>query len=170
MIRLATIDDARKIADTYDELLQYEKINGSTSNWIPDVYPTIDVPLSKIPQSSMYVLEDNGEICASMVLNNIQAPEYEHIAWKFDAKKALVIHTLCIPPSKSKKGYGGKMVEFAKNFAEKTGCDAIRIDTYSHNEPAKALYQKHGFTISGYYDSVLEGLIHEELVFLEFKL
>ena len=46
----------------------------------------------------------------------------------------------------------------------------MRIDTYAHNEPAKSLYQKNGFRIAGYYESLLEGLIKEELAFLEYKI
>lgn len=62
------------------------------------------------------------------------------------------------------------MVDYAKDFARELGCKAMRIDTYAHNEPAKSLYQKNGFRIAGYHESLLEGLIKEELVFLEYNI
>lgn len=169
MIRLAKETDIDKIAETYTDLLQYEEANGSNSNWKLNVYPTVDVPKNKIPTETMYVLEEDDEICASMVLNNEQAPEYSDVQWKFPAenKQVLVIHTLCIPPKKSGKGYGRKMVEFAKEFALMHGCKVIRIDTYAHNEPAKKLYQKNDFQIAGYGRILLQGLIDEEQVYLE---
>lgn len=107
-----------------------------------------------------------------MVLNQDQALEYESIPWKYKATKdkVLVIHTLCIPPSKAGNGYGRAMVEFAKDYALKHGCKAIRLDTYAHNEPAKRLYQKLGFIISGYGTILLQGLIKEDQVYLECKL
>ena len=63
-----------------------------------------------------------------------------------------------------------KMVSFAKEFARKASCTVIRIDTYAHNESAKALYLKNGFRIAGYGDIVLQGLIPEEQVYLEYKI
>ena len=169
MIRLAEEKDIEKIAETYTKLLQHEKINGSHSNWQLNVYPTVDVPKSKVPVKEMYVLEENGEICASMVINKDQAPEYSGIAWQYSAANddVLVIHTLCIPPEKAGKGYGRKMVEFAKEYAFSNGCKVIRIDTYAHNKPAKRLYIKNGFRIAGYGRILLQGLIDEEQVYLE---
>lgn len=172
MIRKAETRDAAGIAQTYDELLIYEEINGSTSNWQRGVYPTIKVPENKIPTGTMFVLEEEGEICASMVLNQEQAEEYGSIDWKFPAGsgQVLVIHTLCIPPGKAGRGYGTQMVEYAKSFAKKKNCSVIRIDTYAHNEPAKRLYRKNGFCIAGYGEILLQGLIREKQVYLECKL
>ena len=76
MIRLARKEDIQSIADTYTALLTYEETHGGSSNWKLGVYPTIKVPESKVPLEEMYVLEDGGTICASMVLNHDQAGEW----------------------------------------------------------------------------------------------
>lgn len=91
------------------------------------MYPTVEVPKNKVPTGTMYVLYEKGELCASMVLNHEQAPEYVDIPWRYAAegKQVLVIHTLCIPPQKAGRGYGRKMVEFAKAYALKQGCTVI---------------------------------------------
>ena len=172
MIRLATKNDIAAVGVTYDQLLKHEQINGGFSNWILGVYPTIKIAEEAVKNGTMYVLDNDGEICASMIMNNVQADEYGYIDWLYPAEKekVLVVHTLCIPPKSSRKGYGKQMVEFAKDFAKKSGCDVIRIDTYAHNEPAKSLYQKCGFRIAGYHEALLHGLILEELAFLEYKL
>ncbi len=172
MIRKATQSDILEIANTYEELLVYEQQHGNNSYWELDVYPTIKVPEDKVPKGEMYVLEEAGKICASMVLNNDQAEEYAPIDWIYPAKdsEVLVIHTLCIPPSKARHGYGTQMVDFAKQFGRKTGCTVIRIDTNFYNEPAKTLYQKNGFRIAGDGPALLQGLIETKLVYLEYKL
>lgn len=169
MIRKAIPSDIAAITTTYNDLLVYEEQNGNISNWKLGVYPTIAVPKSKVPTGTMYVLEENGEICASMVLNHEQADEYTDIAWKYpgDDTTVLVIHTLCVPPQKAGHGYGQRMVQFAKDYAAQLCCSTIRIDTYAYNEPAKRLYQKNGFRIAGYGNILLQGLIEEEQVFLE---
>ena len=173
MIRLAVPGNEEAIAATYEELLTWEQEYGSTSNWALGIYPTIDVPRRVIPQQTMYVLEDEtGKICASMNLNQDQAPEYEDIAWKYEAapEEVFVIHTLCIPPSQKRKGFGKAMVDFAKEKAKEACCRVIRIDTFAHNEPAKALYTRNGFRIAGYGHMVLQGVIPEEQVYLEYCL
>lgn len=171
MIRLATQNDAQKIAKTYDDLLTFEKSHQSFSNWQLGIYPTIKVPMEKIPKCEMYVLESGGEICASMVLNSEQAEEYKKVPWEFAASpnEVLVIHTLCVPPEKSGHGFATKMLKFAMDYARKNAFKVIRLDTYAHNEPAKSLYQKHGFRIPCYGEILLQGLIHEEQVYLEWK-
>lgn len=61
------------------------------------------------------------------------------------------------------------MVEYAKAFAAETGCSPIRIDTYAHSEPAKKLYLQSGFRIAGYGRILLQGLVAEEQVYLEWE-
>lgn len=81
MIRLAEPKDSQPIADTYTELLRYEQAHGGSSNWQLGVYPTIAVPKEHIPAKTMYVLEENQKICASMVLNQSQPDEYRDVPW-----------------------------------------------------------------------------------------
>ncbi|MCC8097533.1 MAG: GNAT family N-acetyltransferase [Eubacterium sp.] len=170
-IRKANRKDIKQIAKTYEELLIFEQSSGSASNWKLNVYPTIKTAERGVEKETMYVLEDSGNICASMVLNREQAEEYSDVNWLYTAEecKVLVIHTLCIPPSQAGKGYGTSMVQFAKKYALQNGCEVIRIDTFAHNEPAKSLYIKNGFRISGFGNIFLQGVIFEEQVYLEYK-
>ncbi|NLU24736.1 MAG: GNAT family N-acetyltransferase [Clostridiales bacterium] len=172
MIRPATEADIAPIAETYTQLLTHEAKVGSTSNWQLNVYPTIKVPQEKVAAGEMYVLEADGEIGASMVLNREQAAEFSKIPWAYDAQPdhVLVIHTLCIPPRMARRGYGRAMVDYAKEFAREQGCTVIRIDTYAHNEPAKAMYTRNGFRIAAYHHALLEGLVWEEMAYLECQL
>lgn len=171
MIRVAGVADIAAIADTYTELLVFEQEHGSNSNWKLGVYPTIAVPERAVPASTMYVLEEEGEVRGSMILNHLQAKEYADVPWLYPAEgeEVLVVHTLCIPPRMAGRGYGRAMVRFAQSRAARLGCRVIRIDTYEHNEPAKSLYLKSGFRIAGHGTSPLEGVIEEEQVFLECK-
>lgn len=170
MIRVAGVADIAAIADTYTELLVFEQEHGSNSNWKLGVYPTIAVPKRAVPAGTMYVLEEEGEVCGSMILNYAQAKEYADVPWQYPAEgeEVLVVHTLCIPPRMAGHGYGRAMVRFAQNQAARLGCRVIRIDTYEHNEPAKGLYLKSGFRIAGHGKSLLEGVIEEDQVFLEY--
>ena len=172
MIRKATPDDIEAVAQTYTELLTHERNSVSYSNWQLGLYPTAETAQKALEEESLFILEEKGEICASVILNQTQADFYNEIPWRFEAapNEVLVIHTLCVPPSKSGHGYATAFINFAKEYAEEQEAKAIRMDTYAGNEPAKDLYLKNGFRIAGTCDSMLEGLIPEELVLLEYLL
>lgn len=168
-IRKALPGDAAAIASSYDELLDHERRCGSHTNWVKGVYPTRAVPEKHIPLGDMYVLENEGQICASMVLNGEQAPAYAQIPWQYPAEagEVMVIHTLCVPPSQARRGHGEAMLNFALEAARSRGCKVMRLDTFWENAPAKGMYLKNGFSIAGYADVLHEGLIYEKLVYLE---
>ena len=169
MIKKAESKDVCSIGKTYEELLSFEAEHGSSSGWKLGVYPTEKSAAVRTAAGEMYVLGEDGEIRASMTLNQDQAPEYREVHWQYPANddEVLVIHTLCIPPSAAGKGYGTRMVGFTADSAAFRGCKVIRIDTWLHNEPAKRLYLRNGFRIAGTGRIRLQGLIDEKQVYLE---
>ena len=172
MIRKATRGDLDAVEQIYTELLTHERNGVSYSNWQLDLYTTEETARKALEEETLFVLEEEGEICASVILNQEQADFYNEIPWRFEAapNEVFVIHTLCVPPSRSGKGYATALIDFAKEYAAGEGAKVIRLDTYAGNEPAKTLYQKKGFRIAGTCESVLEGLIPEELALLEYLL
>lgn len=169
MIRTATEKDIDAVEKSYTELLMYEKEYGGSSNWVLGVYPTRETAERGLKEGSLYVLEENGQLCASMVLNRNQPENYDSVSWTFPAREGevMVIHTLCVPPSKAGKGYGKSMVVFALDTAEKQGCRAVRIDTFAGNGPASSLYRKLGFLYAGSAEVLHQGVIPERLIYFE---
>lgn len=172
MIRKATIADIDAVENSYTELLVYEKEHGSTSNWVLDLYPTRSVAEKSVKAGTLFVLEEDDEICASMIVNQSQGEEYKEGEWLYPAadEEVLVIHTLCIPPSKAGHGYGKAMVQFGLDYAKELDCTVIRLDTWAGNEPAFSLYKKFGFRSVGIVDTMFQGVIPEKLRLLEKKL
>ena len=99
MIRAATAADIDAIEAGYNELLLYEQEHGSNSHWVLGVYPTRATAERAVEAGTMYVLDEAGRICASMILNSRQAAEYREMPWLYPAAddEVLVIHTLCVP-------------------------------------------------------------------------
>ena len=170
MIRRAVERDIDAVERQYAEILDFEQEHGSRTNWKAGVYPTRAVAEQGVADGSRSVMEEDGSLCASMLLNHVQLDVYASIAWKYAAEpeKVLVIHTLCVPPSQAGKGIGSRMVRFALEEAARRGCEVMRLDTWEHNEPAASLYRKLGFRDSGKAAGVLGG-IAETLIFLERK-
>ncbi|AVK49345.1 hypothetical protein AXY43_15805 [Clostridium sp. MF28] len=172
MIRLALESDIDKIEQSYVELLTHENKYGSNSNWVLDVYPTRKVAIDSLSEGTLYVLDDNNQVCVSMILNQIQPDEYKVISWKYPAElnEVLVIHTLCVPPSKAGNGYGKKMILYAIEKAKEMKCKSIRLDTFAGNKPAANLYTGLGFLYSGIAEVMLQGVIREQQIFFEMRI
>lgn len=172
MIRKALKQDLPAVGQSYRELLTHEQTHGSNSGWVLDVYPTQAWAEKCFQADSLYVLEADGRIVASMILNQVQAEEYQNIPWEYPARdgEVLVIHTLCVSPKTAGKGYGKEMVQYALTHARDMGCKVVRIDTWIGNKPAAGLYTGQGFRLAGEGQVLHQGLIPETLIYLEYKL
>lgn len=165
MIRIATAADLSQVAAIYDEILTHEEQTQSFTNWVRGVYPTIDTARNALEQGWLYVLEEAGEVSACAILNHVQLPEYADIPWQFpgEGDGVLVIHTLCVPPSRSGRGLARQFVGFAEDLAARQGCTALRLDTYEGNIPAASLYTKLGWRYAGSAHFLFQGAIPEVL-------
>lgn len=173
MIRLANQTDILPAyMNVYEKLFDKEELSGTTTNWKRGVYPTPAHLEKALNNGALYVLEENDEICACVILNNHQPPEYRDVPWLYieDDSKVLVIHTLCVSPLHAGKGYGKKLVEFSENHAKETGCNVMRFDTYVQNKPAETMYLKLGYRRVGVFPVLHEGVIQEDLILFEKKL
>lgn len=169
MIRKAEKGDIAAVSASYQELFAYEEAHGNQTNWAPGLYPSESTAQTALEGGTLYVLEEDGVICGSMILNHIQPPEYRLIDWCYTAgdMEVLVLHTLCIPPSQKGKGYGRQFIEFAIRYAAQIGCKVVRLDTWAENHPAASLYEKMGFRLAGTAPMLLQGTIREQQIFFE---
>lgn len=172
MIRIAARADIDAIEQSYLELFEYESKHVNYTGWVKDVYPTRATAEKAVDAGTMYALEAQGEFAASMILNRRQASEYAQIPWKCpsDDSDVLVVHTLCVRPRFSGRGFGRRMIEYALDFARKQGCRVVRLDTGAANHPAAALYASMGFRYAGKAHVFHEGVIDEDLIYFEYDL
>ena len=169
-IRKAEQADLDAIAESYRELLRNIPPEENYSGWVLDVYPSRTWAEENL--GDMWVLVDEAGFGGSMILNHQQAADYQEIPWETPAEPeaVMVIHTLCIPPSRAGRGYGRTMVNFAIDEARRQGMKALRLDTAAGNRPAAALYQSCGFVLRGRRQVLHQGVIPEELIFFEMGL
>ena len=171
-IRLAKASDLDAVAAIYDAVLQQEERGICYTNWQKGLYPRRETAERGWRDGTLFVLEEAGQICASMVLNQVQPKEYGTIEWVYPAapQEVFVIHTLCVHPAQTKKGYAKAMVVFAEEQARKQKGRVMRLDTYVGNQPAVALYRHLGYRLAGSTDFLFEGVIPEELYCVEKRL
>lgn len=170
MIRKATSQDIEQVENSYTELLLHEKEHGAYTVWQLGVYPTKTTAEKALSEDALYVMEQDGEICASIIANNVQPEEYGQINWKCQAEQSevIVIHLLCVRPSKAGHGIGKELVQFIIEKARHMNCKTVRLDTGSQNKPAVSLYTKLGFELAGTSTMSIGGLIpHNNHLFFE---
>jgi ribosomal protein S18 acetylase RimI-like enzyme len=115
-----------------------------------NIYPDRAVIDSDVQSGCLFVFRDGESIAGAIVLNEIQSPEYTTVNWRLPDPRPLVIHRLCVRPDWQSKGAGRQLMDFAENFAATNGYASIRLDTYTGNPRAVALYERRGYQIAGY--------------------
>ena len=73
------------------------------------------------------------------------------------------ITNIATHPDYRRRGYGRAIVESLQKYAKNNGLDSISLEVRESNEPAKALYAKHGFRQvglrKGYYTKPKENAV-----------
>lgn len=115
--------------------------------WKKDIYPAPEFLEESIRRGELYLLMEDGQIAAAMVLNQECNDGYEGIRWRTaaDASEVMLIHALGVHPDHAGKGYAKALVREAVRLAEERGMKAIRLDVLEGNIPAERLYTGLGF-------------------------
>lgn len=173
MIRKAMEQDIPTIAAIYDAILTKEEQEPTTVvGWLRGIYPTEQTARDSLALGELYVMEVDGRVVSAAKINQEQVPEYADCQWQYDAppEKVLVIHTLVVDPALQGRGYASQFVAYYEDMAREMDCPYLRMDTNSHNLPARALYKRLGYTEPGIVDCVFNGIPGVHLVCLEKKL
>lgn len=165
MIREGTELDLAAAERIYEAVLDHQAATVNYTNWEKGVYPTRADAQGALEAGTFYVMEEDGRVVGVANLNHIQPQEYAKLEWAYpgEGEEVLVIHTLCIPPEESGKGYARQFVAFAEDLGRRQGCRTLRLDTYEGNAPAIALYTKLGYRDVGITLFHFQGAIWENL-------
>lgn len=173
IIRRATPSDLDAIESIYNKIFSKEEESGKiTTGWERGIYPRRETAEAALKREDMFVMEDDGYIVGSGIINKEQVDVYAKAKWKFAAKdsEVMVLHTLAIDPDKSGMGYGKKFIEFYEDYAREKGCKYLRMDTNEKNKAARSLYTKLGFNEIDCLPCIFNGLDGVNLILFEKKL
>lgn len=169
MIRKATAKDIDAVEKLYDAIHTAEENGKQTIGWIRGIYPVRKTAEMALARDDLFVLEDDGKICGTGILNKIQVDSYAESHWEHEVpdERVCVLHTLVIDPDSAGKGYGRAFIEYYETYAQENGCTELRIDTNARNAVARAMYKKHGYTEIGIVPTVFNSIEGVQLVLLE---
>jgi ribosomal protein S18 acetylase RimI-like enzyme len=114
-------------------------IAGGLYQW-DENYPNMDIITEDISAGSLFKISDKERIAGVVVLNQQYFPQYNDLKWEDEGGKFLIVHRLCVHPDYQGQGYSQKLMRFAEKHAKKSGYSSIRLDTYTSNKRALALY------------------------------
>lgn len=168
-IRKATANDLDSIEKIYDDIHTAEENGKQTIGWIRGVYPIRATAENALKRDDLFVLEDEGTIQATAIINKAQVDSYSKAHWQHvvNDDQVCVLHTLVVSPSASKKGYGKSFIQFYEDYALKNNCIELRIDTNARNNVARAMYKKLGYTEVDIIPTDFNGIPKIDLVLLE---
>lgn len=169
VIRKATEKDVDAVEKLYDEIHTAEEENKQQIGWIRGVYPVRATAEMALHREDLFVLEKDGEIYGSGIINSIQVDSYCHGNWQYKVpdEQVCVLHTLVISPGNAGKGYGRAFLDFYEKYALEHGCTELRIDTNAKNTVARSMYGKLGYTEVGVVPTDFNGIPGIKLVLLE---
>jgi ribosomal protein S18 acetylase RimI-like enzyme len=112
-------------------------------------YPSRSVFEDDIRTHSLYVGRKNERICGVLALNDRQEPGYAEVEWAHNRGKAMVVHRLAVHSAFQRQGVGARLMDFAEQLAAARGYASIRLDAFSLNPAAVALYESRGYRRAG---------------------
>ncbi|MBR6966130.1 MAG: GNAT family N-acetyltransferase [Clostridia bacterium] len=169
MIRKAEARDLAAVDCLYQEIHDAEETGLITTGWIRGIYPVKATATAALERDDLFVLEEDGRILGSGMINRLQADAYEGAPWKCQVPddQVCVLHTLAISPAAQGKGYGREFIRFYEAYARHHGCTELRIDTNERNLAARAMYSKYGYQEIDIVPTTFNGIAGVNLVLLE---
>jgi GNAT superfamily N-acetyltransferase len=113
-----------------------------------DIYPNRSILKRDIERQQMYLIENDGTHAGVITLNEEAPPEYDDVPWAYQGK-VLVVHRLTIDPKHQGKKLASKLMDFAEEEATRRGYDTVRLDAFTLNPAALALYHRRGYREAG---------------------
>lgn len=172
MIRKATENDIKAIAEIYEDIHTEEEKGNLCIGWQRGIYPTEQTAAESIAKDEMFVCERDGIVVAAGKINKEQVDVYYGAPWEHpaDNEEVMVLHTLVVSPSVQTSGIGKEFVGFYEEYALAEGCPYLRMDTNERNKRARTFYKKTGYKEIAIVPCVFNGIEGVNLVLLEKKL
>ncbi|MCI9346508.1 MAG: GNAT family N-acetyltransferase [Lachnospiraceae bacterium] len=115
-------------------------------------YPTAEDFLSDLEENTLLVGTIAGEVAVTVTVNQTCEPEYQNGDWQHREQKYCIVHRLCVHPRHQGKGVAGQTLAYIEAEMRKRGIGAVRLDAFSQNPCAIALYTGRGYERRGVAD------------------
>lgn len=148
MIRAATLDDLKPLAELYKELMIYHNSLDPEGFKIPDdatcekkvKYHLDNADNDSIPK---LICHDTNGIVDAYALYEIFTP-YLNGKKLFEADPSISIEQIIVSENARRKGIGTELIHGLLDIAKKDLCTALYIKVHANNDSARQFYEKLG--------------------------
>ena len=144
-MQTARIEEFTEIRSFYWNLI--DRMDTDKIGWKKGIYPTDEFLTESLQKGELYILRENGILCACVILNESCNEGYQGLPWRISCKaeEIWIPHALAVDPSIQGKGIGRRLMADIRQAAKQKGKKAIRLDILGTNERAERLYTGVGF-------------------------
>lgn len=143
IFRKASLEDIESIGHLI-EMARKSLRDDGIDQW-QKTNPNKEIIKKQIEKDDAYVFDKEGKVLAYAYVFDGVDPCYNIHEGKFKSDSYLVIHTLMVDNRGVVPKLGTKFMEALVDFTEKSGKEAIRIDTHQDNFRMRGLLDKFSF-------------------------
>lgn len=147
VLRQAMLSDLDEVEEFYGQVSDDMAHAEYSSKWTRGVYPSRAMLERHISLGNLFVLEIEGDLAGSLVLDHKHADGYEDASWLVQAEEdeIYIAHIVAVATRFQGKGLGRAIMRQAADVCRMRGGRAIRLDVIDGNVPAMRMYEKAGF-------------------------
>ncbi|MBQ7875048.1 MAG: GNAT family N-acetyltransferase [Oscillospiraceae bacterium] len=141
IIRFAEKDDYENV----EKIMK--QVQNLHINWRPDIYKECETVLpfelflAEIEKGTIVVAEADGKIAGVLSFMQRRIESVTHVT-----RKVVFIDSIAVDENFRGRGIGTKLLDFAKDIAQKMNCDGVELQVNAKNSAAMEFYKKFGFT------------------------
>lgn len=117
-----------------------------------EIYPTREDFLKDLQESTLFVGMIEGEVAVTFTVNQTCDPKYDDGDWQYPEEEYRIVHRLCVNPKFQGRGVAGRALRYIEEELRVQKVGAVRLDAFSKNPTAIALYTGNGYEKRGFAD------------------
>ena len=114
-----------------------------------EVYPSLDNIQTDIAHGTLWVWQEDEKIMGCITVDSHQDPMWKNLAWTPNSEPVAAVHRLMVHPSQQGRGLATQLMHRAEAIARQSGSRSVRLDTFTNNPAAMALYPRMGYMPTG---------------------
>lgn len=140
----ADLDAIMALVSAAIEAMEREEIH----QW-DEIYPSRAVFAADIAAGTLILGFAEGHLAVLFALSQESDPAYDSAAWLHPERPYLVLHRLCVAPAMQGCGVASQTMRYIETLLRAKGAASLRLDVFTQNPRALALYQRMGFRQTG---------------------
>jgi GNAT superfamily N-acetyltransferase len=143
----AVLSDSPALVALKDACIARMRADG-IEQW-DEIYPSAATIEEDIRAATLHVLRVDGEIAGNMTFDEKLDPLWQNMDGRPASGPIASVHRVMVHPAHQGRGFSKQLMLHAESLARARGFHAIRLDAFTRNAVALALYDRLGYRRTG---------------------